>query len=122
VADGQGRLSEQGYLVVPAALRNAQKAFAITADEWDALRKDMLGWTLGDRDLGLLGWLAGVVTDYNEAVSTITDKLQTGAQSLHSAGTALDSVAAAYEKQDEEYYAKFGWTEKQLDGVAPPPD
>ncbi|MFL6142159.1 MAG: hypothetical protein ACJ72N_09895 [Labedaea sp.] len=115
-------MSEQGYRVVPASLRNAQKAFAITGDEWDALRKDMAGWTLGDTDLGLLGRLAGVVSDYNGAVTTITDKLQTGAQSLHAAGTALDSVAAAYEKQDETYYAKFGWTEQQMDGVAPPPD
>ena len=120
MADGQARLSERGYRVVPGALRNAQKAFAITGDEWDALGKDMAGWTLADGDLGLLGRLAGVVSDYNEAVTAITDKLQTGAQSLHAAGTALDSVAAAYEKQDEKYYAKFGWTEKQMDGVAPP--
>lgn len=122
MADGQGRLSEKGYRVVPAALRNAQKAFAITGDKWDALGKDMAGWTLADGDLGLLGKLAGVVSDYNEAVNAITDKVQTGAQSLHAAGTALNTVAAAYEKQDEEYYAKFGWTEKQMDGVAAPPD
>jgi hypothetical protein len=115
-------LSEKGYRVVPAALRNAQKAFAITGDEWDALGKEMAGWTLADGDLGLLGRLAGVVSDYNEAVAKITDTLQTGTQSLQAAGTALNSVATAYEQQDEKYYAKFGWTEKQMDGVAPPPD
>jgi hypothetical protein len=120
--DGAGRLSEKGYRVVPAALRNAQKAFAITGDEWDALGKEMAEWTLADGDLGLLGRLAGVVGDYNQSVNEIIGKVQTGAQSLHAAGTALDTVATAYEKQDEKYYAKFGWTEKQMDGVAAPPD
>lgn len=119
--DGQARLSHNGYLVVPAALRNAQKTYDVVAASWDTLREDVLSWTLEDGDLGLLGRLAGVVGDYNGAVQEIADKLQTGSQSLHSAGEALNHVAAAYEAQDEKYYAAFGWTQKQMDGVAPPP-
>ena len=119
--DGQGRLTEHGYRVVPAALRNAQKTYDITAASWVQLRDDVLGWTLGDNDLGLLGRVAGVVADYNSALATIGDKLQTGSESLRSASDALNQVATAYEAQDEKYYAKFGWTQRQLEGVAPPP-
>jgi hypothetical protein len=119
--DGEARLTEKGYRVVPGALRNAQKTYDIVASDWTMLREDMLGWTMDDSELGLIGKAAGVVTDYNEAITAITGKLRTGAESMRSAGEALHDVASAYEAQDAAYYAKFGWLENQLDAVAPPP-
>jgi hypothetical protein len=120
--DGEASLTEKGYRVVPGALRNAQKTYDIVARNWTLLREDMIGWKLDDSELGLIGRQAGVVDDYNEAIDTIAAKLDTGAERMRSAGEALHEVATAYEAQDAAYYAKFGWLDKQLDGVAPPPD
>jgi hypothetical protein len=120
--EGDTRLQQNGYRVIPAALRNAQKTYEITAERWTTLHGNVLSWTLADDDLGLIGRQAGVIAQYNQAVNTIADKLRDGSESLRSAGEALDQIAAAYEAQDEKYYAEFGWTDKQLDGVAPPPD
>lgn len=120
--DGEARLTEEGFRVVPAALRNAQKTYDIVARNCAKLGEDMLGWKMADADLGLIGRQAAVIDDYNEAIDTISDKLNTGAEHMRSAGEALKEVATAYEAQDAAYYAKFGWLEKDLDGVAPPPD
>lgn len=119
--DGEGRIEHHGYQVVPAALRNAQRTYDAVADAWEGLHQAMQGWKLGDDDLGLLGRRAGVVGDYNGAVDTILDKLQTGMDQLRAASDALNQVATAYEAQDAEYYAKFGWTAAQMDSVAPAP-
>lgn len=119
--DGEARLAERGFLAVPAAVRNAQKTYDIVADSWTQLGADMLGWKLEPTDLGLIGRLADVTSDYNEAIDTIAAKVGTGAERLRAAGVALNEVATAYEAQDSAYYAKFGWLEKDLDGVAPPP-
>ena len=120
--DEQARLSEKGYRVVPGALRNAQKTYDIVARSWTSLREDVRRWKLDEGDLGLIGREAGVVGDYNEATDTVADKLGTCADRMQSAGEVLHEVATAYEAQDAEYYARFGWLENRLDGVAPPPD
>ena len=118
MADEQGRMQHEGYLVVPAALRDAQRTYDHTTDRWNTLRDRVLAWKFDDDSLGLLGRLAGVITDYNEAVDKIADKLTTGSTSMRAASDTLDTVAKAYEAQDEAYYAKFGWLEKQMDEVS----
>lgn len=122
--DDEASLTEKGFRVVPAAVRNAQKTYDIVARNWTQLRDDMDAhrWKMEDGELGLIGREAGIIDDYNEMIDTIADKLNTGAERLRGAGEALNAVASAYEAQDETYYAKFGWLDKQLDGVAPPPD
>lgn len=112
-------MSHEGFLVVPAALRNAQASFDKTADDWHSLREGMLAsWKFEDDSLGLLGRLADVISDYNSAVDTIAEKLMTGVQSMRSASDTLNIVAAEYEAQDEEYYAKFGWIESEMNKVS----
>jgi hypothetical protein len=120
--DGDARLTERGFRAVPAAVRNAQKTYDIVASSWAQLGADMLDWKMADDDLGLIGRQAKVIDDYNAAIDTIAGKLNTGAERMRSAGAAVNDVATAYEAQDAAYYAKFGWLEKDLDGVAPPPD
>jgi hypothetical protein len=117
--DGQGKLEHEGFLVVPAALRDAQRTFHQTVDEWSTLREGMLAsWKFDDDSLGLLGRLADVISDYNSAVDTIAEKLMTGMQGMRTASDTLDIVAKEYEAQDEAYYAKFGWIESEMDKVS----
>jgi uncharacterized protein YukE len=110
-----------GWRVVPQALRDTQKSFDDTANRWQSLQTSVAGWKLGDGDLGLLGRAAGIIGDYNGSVDQIHTKLGTGYQSLHDASTALNGVAAEYEKQDEAYFEAFGYKEEDLDHVPPPP-
>lgn len=110
------------YKVVPEALRRAQQSIEATAQRWNEMATHTLpGWKLSEGDLGLIGRMAGIVEEYNSAVDQITNKVQQGQSSLEHAGTALDDVARSYEEQDEEYYVKFGWIERDLDDVARPP-
>jgi hypothetical protein len=118
MVDGQGKMEHHGYIVVPAALRNAQRTYDQVTDRWDNLRDQVRSWKFEDDSLGLLGKLADVISYYNSAVDKIAEKLTTGSQSLRAASDALDAVAKAYEAQDEEYYAKFGWIQQEMDTVS----
>jgi hypothetical protein len=109
------------WRVVPQALRDSQVAFDDTADRWEGLYLTMPDWRLDDGDLGLLGRVAGVVKDYNQAVDTITAKTQTGLDSFRAMSQALDDVARTYEALDEKYYEAFGYLDKNRGRVPPPP-
>lgn len=115
-------MSDNGYLVVPESLRKTQQSLSDTAGRWTQLaNQTMPAWRLQDSDLGLLGRMAHVVESYNNVLDDIMNKVRKGGQSLQAAGDALNVVAANYERQDEEYYAKFGWIERDFNQVAPPP-
>lgn len=111
-----------GYRVVPESLRKTQQSLSDTADRWTQLANQTLpSWQLQDGDLGLLGRMANIVQTYNSVVTDITNKVRQGDQSLRAASDALNAVATNYERQDEEYYAKFGWIQRDFNDVAPPP-
>lgn len=109
------------WRVVPQALRSSQRAFEDTADQWYGLHRALPEWKLGDGDLGLLGRVAGVVEDYNQAVDDITTKAKTGVDSFRAMSQALDDVARTYEAQDEKYYEAFGYLDENRGKVPPPP-
>jgi hypothetical protein len=110
------------YRVVPEALRGAQQSFEHTAARWNEFAiKTLPGWKMGGGDLGLIGRMSGIVDEYNAVVDEITRRVQDGQRKLEHTAGSLHDVAKDYEAQDEEYYAKFGWIERDLDEVAPPP-
>lgn len=113
---------EEGYRVVPGALRNAQQAFDAAAGQWTTFHRfNLPGWRMEPGTLGLLGRLAGVVGDYNGAVDTISNTVESGIAEFTAGSDALHESANAYEAQEEDYYAEFGYVDRDLGDVAPPP-
>lgn len=109
-----------GYRVVPQALRKNQFAFDNAAHRWGSLRRSLLDLRLSELDLGIIGQVEGIINDYNKALETIDGKAVTGQQHLTSSGNALRSVADAYDGQDRSYYESFGYIGGQLGQVSPP--
>lgn len=110
------------FKVVPEALRRAQMAFDYAQQEWGILAESMRSeWLMGAGDLGLIGRVSGIVDVYNAVVAEMSSQVETGQVKLARTSDALREVASDYEAVDEEYYEKFGWIERDLDEVAPPP-
>lgn len=109
-----------GWRVVPQALRKNQFAFDNAAHRWGTLSRSLLDLRLSELDLGILGKVAGIIEDYNEALETIDGKVKPGQQRLTDDGNALRSVADLYENQDRSYYESFGYLAEQLGRVSPP--
>jgi len=103
-------MTRKGFEVVPRSLRSTQTAYQDAAHRYrQFLTNDIGDLIMNEEDLGLIGQMAGVVSDYNKSVTRIADKSAMSLNSLMSAANSLDIAAKAYEAQDEEYYAKFGW-------------
>lgn len=103
-----------GFKVVPQSLRDTAKAFDAAAGQWKAANTAVSGATLNDDALGLLGRLSGFVTSYNSTVTTASGLLTQGETALHDAATKLGTVASTYENKDADYYAMFGYLQKEM--------
>ncbi|MCO1582649.1 hypothetical protein M8C13_43585 [Crossiella sp. SN42] len=98
-----------GYQVVPAALRANVKFLLDAADSWDNAHKKLHGKVLSPDDLGLLGKLASVPDNYNQALESVLKALKKGFIALDEAGKGLGQVANEYESKDAKFYRKFGY-------------
>ncbi|NBH05481.1 hypothetical protein [Amycolatopsis sp. SID8362] len=85
-----------GFGVAADQLENAAVTFEDVAADWARLRADMAGWALADDALGFLGRQAGVVGEYNAALSVVQGKTASSAASLRQAADELLASARKY--------------------------
>ena len=85
-----------GFEVTANQLENAAVAFEDAAADWGRLRIDMSGWALADDALGFLGRQAGVVQEYNAALSVVEGKTANGMAGLRQAADELRHSARKY--------------------------
>ncbi|GAB3150841.1 hypothetical protein GCM10027258_49520 [Amycolatopsis stemonae] len=85
-----------GFEVTANQLENAAVAFEDAAADWGRLHIDMSGWALADDALGFLGRQAGVVQEYNAALSVVQGKTANGVAGLRQAADELLHSARKY--------------------------
>ncbi|WP_020663148.1 hypothetical protein [Amycolatopsis benzoatilytica] len=117
-------MSGKAYEVVPQSLRATQDSYRKAAEGLAYLAAAQIPmYAIPPMGLGLLGRESGIEADYNGAIQQIEMKVADSCRSITYAADNLDTAAKAYEAQDEEYYKKFGWLDRQgQDGGVFEPD
>ncbi|WP_157101269.1 hypothetical protein [Nocardia shimofusensis] len=105
-------MADTDFRVCPAALRLQAVEVRQASEHWLKANAAIGAAPMAADALGYFG--TDIVTKFNAAASTVSEKLIAGQRSIQSAATGLETCATHFETVDAEWYRQFGFIDAQV--------